>query len=438
MAAQRKASAALYRRAAKSMVGGVNSPVRAYKAVGGDPLFIARGKGPFVWDADRNRLIDYVCSWGALILGHADSGVTSAVSRALGRGTSFGASTEGEVLLADAVCSAVPSVEKVRFVNSGTEATMSALRLARAFTGRPALLKFDGCYHGHADPFLSEAGSGMATFGLPASAGVPPGAVSDTLTIPFNDSKAAEEAFGRNPGRIAAVMVEPVAGNMGVIPPERGFLERLRSLCSRNHTLLIFDEVITGFRVSHGGAQALYGVKPDLTCLGKIIGGGFPAAAYGGRKDVMEMVSPEGPVYQAGTLSGNPVAMAAGLATLKALNRGSYRQLEALSRSLTQGVEEEATSAGVDITVNRVGSMWGIFFGRNPVSSFAGAKATGHDLYPRFFWAMLKAGVYLPPSAFESNFVSLAHSEREVAATIEAARAAFRGLGPRARLVRRH
>lgn len=428
---KRTKSSALYRRASEVMVGGVSSPVRAFKAVGGNPLFIARGKGSKVWDADGNRYIDYVCSWGALILGHANRRVLAAVSQAAKKGTSFGASTEAEVRLAETVCSLMPSVEKVRFVNSGTEATMSALRLARAYSERPALLKFEGCYHGHADPYLTLAGSGMATFDIPASAGVNPGTISDTLTVPFNDEGAVEDAFMKNPNRIAAVIVEPVAGNMGVIPPRPGFLGKLRKLCTDHGSVLIFDEVITGFRVSQGGAQQLYRVKPDLTCLGKIVGGGFPVAAYGGRKEIMEMVSPEGPVYQAGTLSGNPVAMAAGLAALTALTQRSYARLESLSRTLQDGLVEGASAVGVEVAVNRVGSMLSFFFGGRRVASFAEARASSYELYPRFFWSMLRAGVYLPPSAFESNFLSLAHQESDVGKTVRAAKSAFHELkGP--------
>lgn len=428
MAAGRSRSDALYRRASKVMVGGVNSPVRAFKAVGGTPLFIARGRGPAVWDSDGNRYTDYVCSWGALIHGHADPRVLAAASQAARKGTSFGASTEVEVRLAEKVCSLIRSVRKVRFVNSGTEATMSALRVARAYTKRPALLKFDGCYHGHADPYLTQAGSGMATFDLPASAGVTPGTAGDTLTVPYNDEGAAEDAFRRDSDRIAAVIVEPIAGNMGVVPPERGFLEKLRKLCSGSGSVLIFDEVITGFRVSAGGAQQLYGVEPDLTCMGKIIGGGFPVAAYGGRIEMMDMVSPEGPVYQAGTLSGNPVAMAAGLAALEGLSGTSYKKLEKLSRLLGSGLAEAASAEGVEVTLNRVGSMFSLFFCGGPVRSFAEAKKSKHGLYPKFFWGTLGRGVYLPPSPFESSFLSLAHREGEVDGTVRAARAAFREL----------
>ena len=426
MAVKRKNSDALYRRASDVMVGGVSSPVRAFKAVGGDPLFISRGKGSKIWDADGNRYVDYVCSWGALILGHANEEVLAAVAEAVAAGSSFGASTEREVIFAERICSLVPSVEKVRFVNSGTEATMSALRLARAYAKRDAFLKFEGCYHGHADSYLSQAGSGMATFDLPASAGVTPGTVADTLTVPYNDEEAVEGAFRKYPDRIAAVIVEPVAGNMGVVPPERGFLEKLRKLCSDNGAVLIFDEVITGFRVSLGGAQELYGVTPDLTCLGKIIGGGFPVAAYGGKKEILEMVSPEGAVYQAGTLSGNPVAMAAGLATLNNLRMTSYRALESLSREAEAGLAEAASEAGAEVTVNRVGSMLSLFFTGGPVRSFAEAKSSKHGLYPEFFWSMLEDGVYLPPSPFEASFLSLAHGKGDIEGTIRAARAALR------------
>lgn len=428
MTVKKKTSDTLYRRASRVLVGGVNSPVRAFRAVGGNPLFISRGKGSKVWDVDGNRYVDYVCSWGALVLGHADPRVLTAVTQAAKRGTSFGASTEIEVKLAEKVCADVPSIDKVRFVNSGTEATMSALRVARAFTNRSALLKFEGCYHGHADPYLTQAGSGMATFDLPASSGVTSGTVADTLTVPYNDQGAVEETFRRNSNRIAAVIVEPVAGNMGVIPPEAGFLERLRRLCTDNGSVLIFDEVITGFRVSPGGAQRLYGVMPDITTLGKIIGGGFPVAAYGGRKEIMEMVSPVGPVYQAGTLSGNPVAMAAGLAALNALNEHVYERLEKSSRRLHSGLLESASTERVEMTVNRVGSMLGVFFGDRPVKSFVAAKASQHAMYPKFFWAMLNRGIYLPPSPFESNFLSLAHRKDDIEGTVEAARGALHEL----------
>lgn len=423
---KRRVSAALYRRATKVLVGGVNSPVRAFRAVGGSPVFMSRGRGSKVWDADENSYVDYVCSWGALILGHADPRITAAISRAAKKGTSFGAPTEGETLLAQRVRALVPSVELVRFVNSGTEATMSALRLARAYTGRPAFMKFEGGYHGHGDPFLTRAGSGMATLDIPSSAGVTTGTITDTLTVPYNDEGAVEGAFSKNAESIGAVIVEPAAGNMGVVPPARGFLARLRRLCTENGALLVFDEVITGFRVSPGGAQELYGVRPDLTCMGKVIGGGFPVGAYGGRKEIMELVSPVGSVYQAGTLSGNPVAMAAGLAALTSLKKSSYTKLEATSRLLQSGLAEAASAAGVEVTVNRVGSMFSLFFGGQPVSSFVDAKKSRHELYPPFFWAMLDRGVYLPPSAFEANFVSLAHGRDDVDATLAVAHEGFR------------
>ncbi len=420
-----KVSASLYRRACRVMVGGVSSPVRAFKAVGGEPLFIACGKGSKIWDVDGNSFVDYVGSWGALILGHADPSVEKEVLSAMSDGTSFGASTELELRLAEKICSSLPSVEMVRFVNSGTEATMSALRLARAYTGRSKFIKFDGCYHGHADPFLTKAGSGMATFDLQASSGVTKSSTDDTATLSYNDVEALERFFVNNAESIAAVIVEPVAGNMGVVPAERAFLEKARELCTTYGALLIFDEVITGFRVSKTGAQGLYGVKPDLTCLGKIIGGGFPVGAYGGRREVMRLVSPEGPMYQAGTLSGNPVAMAAGLATLSALGTQSYARLERMSRSLAKSITEEAESAGVNTTINRVGSMLGLFLANHPVTNFAEAKRANDKMYGKFFWAMLRAGVYLPPSAFETIFVSLAHSEKDLEQTVEAARKAF-------------
>jgi glutamate-1-semialdehyde 2,1-aminomutase len=418
----------LYREAERVMVGGVSSPVRAFRAVGGTPLFIARGRGARVWDADGNQFIDYVCSWGPLILGHSNPAVVRAVSKALAAGVSFGAPTVPELRLAQKVCSAMPSIEKVRFVNSGTEATMSALRLARAYTKRSRFVRFDGCYHGHADPFLTHAGSGMATFDLPASAGIPASSVADAMTLEYNNIGALEDAFAHHGEEMAAIIVEPVAGNMGVVPPARGFLETLRRLSSENGTVLIFDEVITGFRVAAGGAQSLYGVKPDLTCLGKIIGGGFPVGAYGGRREIMRLVAPEGPVYQAGTLSGNPVAMTAGLATLEQLDPAAYRKLERVSASLESGLLEAAVASRVPVTTNRVGSMLGLFFGPAAVRNFSDAKGSDHRLYPKFHRAMLEAGVYLAPSAFETSFASTAHSSKDVSETLSAARRAFRGL----------
>ena len=354
-------STALFERAQKVMVGGVSSPVRSFSAVGGSPLFISRGRGSTIWDVDNKPYLDYVCSWGPLIAGHCHTKVVKAVSEAVKRGASFGAPTEPELRLAEKICSSVPSIEMVRFVNSGTEATMSALRLARAFTKRSKVLKFDGCYHGHADAFLTTAGSGLATFDVPSSSGVPPSYAKETVTVPFNDLGSLEAAFKEHGDDLAAVIVEPVAGNMGVVPPARGFLEGVRRLCTEGQALLIFDEVITGFRLSSGGAQEMFGIAPDITCLGKIIGGGFPVGAYGGRREVMRLVSPEGPVYQAGTLSGNPVAMAAGLATISLAEKG-YRRLENLSRELEQGLLEESRRERVPVSINRVGSMTGLFF----------------------------------------------------------------------------
>jgi len=425
---KRRVSDHLYADALQVMVGGVSSPVRSFGAVGGNPLFISRGRGARVWDVDGNSYVDYVCSWGPLILGHSHPAVTRAVTKAASAGTSFGAPTVPELRLAQKVCSLMPSVEKVRFVNSGTEATMSALRLARAYTKRDGFIKFEGCYHGHADPFLRSAGSGLATFDLSASAGLLKSAGSETVSLEFNNVEAVEDALRRHGNEVAAMIVEPVAGNMGVVPPEPGFLERLRKLCDRNGSLLIFDEVITGFRVSPGGAQEVYRVRPDLTCLGKIIGGGFPVGAYGGRKEIMQMISPEGPVYQAGTLSGNPVAMAAGLATISALDRSVYIRLEKLSASLEEGLLEEAKRCGIDTAINRVGSMLGLFFTRGRVRNFADAKNSNHHLYPGFHRAMLEGHVYLPPSAFETTFISAAHSAEDVRVTVSAARRAFRGL----------
>jgi glutamate-1-semialdehyde 2,1-aminomutase len=418
----------LYTQSMRVMVGGVNSPVRAFKAVGGTPIFIVKGKGSRVWDVDGNSFIDYVCSWGPLILGHSNPKTVEAVTRAATGGTSFGAPSVPELRLARKVCSMMPTIQKIRFVNSGTEATMSALRVARAFTGRTKLLKFEGCYHGHADPFLTRAGSGMATFDMPDSAGIPSATGADTLTLEFNNEEELEGAFRSHGNEIAAAIIEPVAGNMGVIPPIPGYLQKLRRLCSENGSVLIFDEVITGFRVAPGGAQELYGVKPDLTCLGKIIGGGLPVGAYGGRDDIMRMVAPEGPVYQAGTLSGNPVAMAGGLATLAQLNGRVYSRLESLSASLDEGLLESAAACDVQLTINRVGSMVGLFFTPRKVRNFKDTKGSDHELYPKLHRALLKSGIYFPPSAFETVFLSTAHSNGDVTTTVSAARRAFRGL----------
>jgi len=420
-------SAELFARAKNLLPGGVDSPVRAFRAVGGTPRFIARGKGSTIWDVDGNRYVDYLGSWGPLIAGHGHPGVVAAIQDAATRGTSFGAPTEAEIELADLVQKAFPNIDLVRFVSSGTEATMSAVRLARAATGRDMLLKFDGGYHGHADGLLVQAGSGPLTFGQPDSPGVPVDYARKTLSVPYNDLPAVRDAFQAHPGQIAAVIVEPVAGNMGVVPPEPGFLEHLRSITRDHGALLIFDEVITGFRVALGGAQQRFRVTPDLTCLGKIVGGGLPVGAYGGRRDLMEQVSPLGPVYQAGTLSGNPLAMAAGAATLRLLDEpGVYSHLETLSAQLADGLSGAARAAEVPYTTNRVGSMFTGFFCMGPVTDYASAKTADTQAYARFFHAMLERGVYLAPSQFEAGFVSLAHTPADVDATIEAAATAFK------------
>jgi glutamate-1-semialdehyde 2,1-aminomutase len=408
------------------MVGGVSSPVRAFKAVGGEPLFIDRGSGPRVWDVDGNGYIDYVLSWGPLILGHAHPDVTSAVADQVGRGASFGAPTESELRLAEEISRSVPSIEVIRFVNSGTEATMSALRLARAFTSRTKVVKFEGCYHGHADQFLTMAGSGLATFDLASSSGVPDNMISSSITLPFNDIAAAEKVLAVDGVDVAAIIVEPVAGNMGVIPPGRGFLSGLRRLANDNGSLLIFDEVITGFRVSRGGAQELFGVSPDITCLGKVIGGGFPVGAYGGRREIMRLVAPEGPVYQAGTLSGNPVAMSAGLATLDRLDSRAYSTLEETSQSLEEGLASAASKSLVQVSLNRVGSMVGLFFTEGPVRNFQDSKRANTEAYAKFHRSMLAQGHYLPPSPFETIFLSTAHTESDVSQTVKAASVTFK------------
>ena len=424
---ENKRSRELFAEAQRYMPGGVNSPVRAFAAVGGKPLFITQGRGSEIYDVDGNRYIDYVCSWGPLILGHAHPKVVKALTTAAERGTSYGAPTELETELAKLIVEGMPSIEVVRFVNSGTEAVMSALRLARAYTDRTKLIKFAGCYHGHADMLLVQAGSGVATLGLPDSPGVPQAATQDTLIAPYNDPAAVETLFKEYPEEIAAVIVEPVAGNMGVVPPEPSFLESLRQLTREHGALLIFDEVITGFRVAYGGAQELYGIKPDLTCLGKVIGGGLPVGAYGGERELMELVAPLGPVYQAGTLSGNPLAMAAGVATLKELARpATYERLDRLARQLAQGLEEGAAQAGVSLRVNRVGSMLTPFFTDQPIRDYIAAKRADSQRYARFFWKLIEQGVYPPPSPFESWFVSLAHTPEDIARTVEAAHQALR------------
>lgn len=426
---RRERSQALMEKARTLMPGGVNSPVRSFRGVGGTPFFVDRGEGAYLWDVDGNRYLDYVCSWGPLILGHAHPEVVEALARALERGTSYGAPTALEVELAAMVTEAMPGVEMVRMVNSGTEACMSAIRLARAFTGRPRIIKFAGCYHGHADPLLARAGSGVATLGLPDSPGVPAGTVADTIVLPYNDLDVVNATLAAHGEQVAAVIVEPVAGNMGVVPPAPGFLDGLRELTRKHGALLIFDEVITGFRVAYGGAQALYGVVPDLTCFGKIIGGGLPVGAYGGRRDVMEMVAPAGPVYQAGTLSGNPLAMTAGLATLRVLSRpATYERLERSGAALEAGLLEGAREAGVPVFCQRVGSLLTLFFREGPVRCWDDAARSDTGRYGRFFHALLERGIYFPPSQFEACFLSLAHGDAELEQTIAAARAAFRVL----------
>ena len=404
-----KKSEKLFARAQESLVGGVNSPVRAFRQVGGTPRFLVRGKGSQVWDADGRRYVDFCMSWGALLLGHADPAVVQAVRSAAGKGTSFGAATEAEVRLAEEVKKRFPSVDLLRFVNSGTEATMSAVRLARGYTDRQKILTFEGEYHGHADSLLAKAGSGVAAAGLPGSAGVPPGAVEDTLVATYNDLASVEAQFRAHDGQVAAVLVEPVAGNMGVVPPDPGFLEGLRKLTQDAGALLIFDEVITGFRVAAGGAQERYGVRPDLTCLGKILGHGLPVAAYGGRRDVMERLAPLGPVYQAGTLAGNPIAMAAGLAALRRIRPPLYARLEKRGAQLESALRDAAQAAGVPVTVNRVGSMLGLFFRSGFVRNYGDARSMDAAAYGRLFWALLRRGVYFPPAPFETVFLSAAH-----------------------------
>jgi len=426
----RTKSAELFAKALRLMPGGVNSPVRAFRAVGGDPVFIASGKGSRITDVDGASYIDYVGSWGPLIVGHCHPEVMDALEKTLSTGTSFGASTAGEVELADAVHQAFPSVERVRLVNSGTEATLSALRVARAATGREKILKFEGCYHGHADSLLVKAGSGVATLGLPDSPGVPRALAELTLTAPYNDVGALEEMFRVHRNELAAAIAEPVAGNMGCVPPLPGFLERLRDLTAEQGAVLIFDEVMTGFRVGYGGAQQRYGIRPDLTTLGKIIGGGLPVGAYGGKAALMDLVAPAGPVYQAGTLSGNPLAVAAGIKTLELLRRpGFYERLSAVSEELTAGLASEAARAGVVLTLNRVGSMFTAFFSPGPVTDYASARKSDTAAFGRFFRTLLDRGVYFPPSQFEAAFVSAAHTAEDLALTLEAARYAFAGLG---------
>jgi len=415
-------SRALFERARRVIPGGVNSPVRAFRSVGGDPLFIARAAGCRITDADGREYVDYVGSWGPMILGHAHPAVLAAARAALENGSSFGAPTELEVRLAEAIVAAVPSVEVVRLVNSGTEAVMSALRVARGFTGRERILKFAGCYHGHSDGLLAQAGSGLATLGIPECPGVPAAFTALTTTVPFNDLEVVSAALGAHPAEYAAVIVEPVAGNMGCVPPAPGFLEGLRDLTARHGALLVFDEVMTGFRLAYGGAQERFGVTPDLTTLGKVVGGGFPLAAYGGRADVMAHVAPAGAVYQAGTLSGNPVAVSAGLAQLELLRDGAaYELLETRGARLEAGLRAAAAAAGVPATVNRVGSMITTFFTPGPVRNYEEARGSDTERFGAFFRGMLAEGFYLAPSQFEAAFLSTAHTEADVDATVAAA-----------------
>jgi glutamate-1-semialdehyde 2,1-aminomutase len=416
-----------FERACRVIPGGVNSPVRAFGGVDLSPLFIDRAAGARIWDIDGNQYIDYVGSWGPMILGHAYPAVVEAVRRAAGKGTSFGAATEAETQLAEKIAGAFPSIEKVRLVSSGTEAVMTALRLARAYTGRDLIVKMIGCYHGHSDSMLVRAGSGAAELGSPSSAGVPDAFAEKTLTVPYNDVQALERLYQKYPGQIAAIITEPVAANMGVVPPSEGYLKHLRHLCDRHCSVLIFDEVITGFRIAFGGAQSLYGIRADLTCLGKIVGGGLPCAAVGGSRPIMDQLAPLGPVYQAGTLSGNPLAVAAALATLEILSGpGIYERLETLSARLEEGLRDAAGRASVDLTINRVGSLLSPFFTAGPVRTFEQVRRCDIRRFKRFFAAMLDQGIYLAPSAYEAMFVSAAHTEADIEQTIQSAYNAFR------------
>jgi glutamate-1-semialdehyde 2,1-aminomutase len=416
-------SSEIMARARELFPGGVNSPVRAFRGVGGEPIVAARGEGPRIWDVDGKEYIDFVLSWGPLVLGHASPIVIDALERAMADGTSFGMPTLLEVELGELIRSRMPHIEMMRFVSSGTEATMSAVRLARAFTGRDAILKFEGCYHGHADSFLVRAGSGVVTLGLPDSPGVPAELAALTLTAPYNDLDAATDIVAKNNKGVAAIIVEPIVGNSGFIPPERGFLEGLRSLADKTGALLIFDEVMTGFRIAPGGARERFGVTADLTTLGKVIGGGLPVALYGGRREVMERIAPSGPVYQAGTLSGNPLAMAAGIATLSTLTPALHAKIEKRTAALVEGLQTIGDDLGIPLTTANAGSMWGFFFSSSAVRNFTDAKASDVELFRRFFHAALERGVYLAPSPFEACFMSAAHGDSE----IEIALAAFRG-----------
>jgi glutamate-1-semialdehyde 2,1-aminomutase len=430
MSTQRVRSHDAFERARRLIPGGVNSPARAFGAVGGEPLFIARGEGPFLYDLDGHRYLDYIGSWGPLILGHAHPRVVAAAVEAVREGASFGAPTERESELAELIIEAVPSIEMVRMVSSGTEASMSAIRLARGHTGRDVIIKFAGCYHGHVDSLLVQAGSSATTLGVPNSPGVPRGCTADTLSLPYNDTQALADAFARRGDQIAGVIVEPVAGNMGLVVPSTEFVTALRRLTEKHGALLIYDEVMTGFRLSYGGAQELLGQRPDLTVLGKIVGGGFPVGAYGGRADIMKKVMPAGPVFQAGTLSGNPVAMAAGIATLRELrDTQPYALLDRSTGALVEGLGEAARAAGVAHCINRVGSMWTLFFTPGPVTDYESAKKSDTAKFARFFWAMMDRGVYLPCSQFEAAFTSVLHTQERIAETIAAATAALAETG---------
>ena len=416
----------LFKEAVELIPGGVNSPVRAFKAVGDFPVFIEKGEGSKLYDVDGNEFVDYICSWGPLLLGHQPASVTAAVQDALLKGSTFGAPTALEVEIANMIVDAVPSVEMVRMVNSGTEATMSAIRLARGYTKRNKLVKFEGCYHGHADHLLIKAGSGALTFGVPSSPGVPESIASETLTATYNNLDSVKDLFAQYPDQIAAVIVEPIAGNMGLVPPAEGFLEGLREVTKEHGALLIFDEVISGFRASYGGAQKVFNIMPDWTCLGKIIGGGLPVGAYGGRREIMEHVAPVGPVYQAGTLSGNPVAMAAGIATLTELAKpGVYEMVEGKAKTLADGLRAAAEKAGVKVAINHSASLLTVFFTEQPVDNYAAAMSSDAAKFKVFFQSMLNQGIYLPPSQFECWFVSLAHSDEDLAKTLAAAETAF-------------
>jgi glutamate-1-semialdehyde 2,1-aminomutase len=417
----------LMEKAKRVIPGGVNSPVRAGKSVGVDPPFIAKAEGCFLWDVDGKQYIDYVCSWGPMILGHSYPEVLNAIEERLGKGTSYGAPTELEVEMAETIIDMVPSIEMVRMVNSGTEATMSAIRLARGYTGRDKIIKFEGCYHGHADSLLVSAGSGVATLGIPGCPGVPEVLAGHTISLPFNNLNEVVRSLEKFGPEVAAIIVEPIPGNMGVVLPDGAFLKGLKELCVKNQSLLIFDEVISGFRAGAGGAQAMYGISPDLTCLGKIIGGGLPVGAYGGRKEIMKKMAPEGDIYQAGTLSGNPLAMAAGLATLKVLKKGEiYQELEEKGRILFEGLEDAAKAAGLKVVTNRVGSLGTLFFTEGPVTDFASAKQGDGDMFKRFYADMLDQGIYLAPSPFEAWFISAAHDTGSIQKTIECAAKSFR------------